>query len=47
MSSEEEEPDRRNDELILLGYQQSLQKYHNQRVRGRALSVRDFVLKEG
>ena len=57
MFSEEEEPDRRYDELILAEeardiaayrvqrYQQALRKYHSQRVRGKALSISDLVLK--
>jgi len=58
MFFEEEEPERRNLNLMLLEeerdraayrvqqYQQSLQKYHNQRVRSRALSIGDLVLKK-
>lgn len=57
MFSEEEEPNRWYDDLILLEeardkaayrvqrYQQALQKYHSQCVRGRAVSIEDLVLK--
>jgi len=57
MFSEEEEPERRDLDLMLLEeerdttpyrvqqYQQSLRKYHN-RVRSRALSIGDLVLKK-
>ena len=57
MFFKEEEPRHRNLDLMLLEeerdrtayrvqqYQQSLQKYHNPRVRSRALSIRDLVLK--
>ena len=53
MFSEEEEPERRDLDLMLLEeerdttayrvqqYQQSLRKYHNRRVHSRALSVGD------
>ena len=58
MFSEEEEPERRDLDLMLLKeepdrtayrvqqYQQSLQKYHNRRVRCLALSIGDLVLKK-
>ena len=57
MFSEEEQSDRRYTDLELLEekrdiaafwvekYQQALQKYHSQRVRGRALTIGDLVLK--
>ena len=58
MFSEEEESERRNLDLMMLEeernrttyrvqlYQQSLRKYHNQRVRSQALSIGDLVLKQ-
>ena len=58
MYSKEEEPKRRDLNLMLLEeerdraayrvqrYQQSLQKYHNQHVHSRALNIRDLVLKK-
>ena len=58
MFFKEEEPRHRNLDLMLLEeehdrtayrvqqYQQSLQKYHNRRVRFRALSIGDLVLKK-
>jgi len=57
MFFEEEQADRRYTDLELLEeksdiatfrvkkYQQALRKYHSQRVRGRALSISDLVLK--
>jgi hypothetical protein len=57
MFSKEKNPDHQYDELILLEeacdkaafqvekYQQTLQKYYNQRVRNRSLQVGDLVFK--
>ena len=58
MFSKEEDPEHRDLDLMLLEeervrtayrvqqYQQSLRKYHNRRVRSRALSIGDLVLKK-
>ena len=58
MFSEEEEPKRRDLNLMLIEeerdraayrvqrYQQSLRKYHNQRVHSQALNIGDLVLKK-